>query len=116
VRRSFTRELVIGFGFLNGLWAAIGVSPEEWIFTFLKPYISNLPVILRVIFAIIPTILLIITIYNIFKIYKKGKLLGIISVILAFVAGTLVFTNWIVTIVLLVVAMIVGAIGFRGQK
>jgi hypothetical protein len=116
MRKSIVRELVIGFGFLNGLWLAVGISPEDWIYNFLKPCITNLPTILKTVFAIIPTVLIIMTLFTIYKTYQQGKILGVISVALAFIAGAIVFRNWIVTIILLAVALIIGAISFKGRK
>ena len=113
MRKSIVRELVIGFGFVNGVWLAIGISPEDWIYNFLKPYITDLPTILRTIFSIIPIILIILTAFTIFKTYQHGKVMGIIAVFLAFIAGGLIFKNWIATIVLLAIALTLGAISFK---
>ena len=116
MRRSIVRELVIGFGFLNGVWLAVGISPGDWIYNFVKPFITNMPPIMRTIFAIIPTILIIITAFTIFKTYQHGKVMGVIAVLLAFIAGGLILTNWIATAVLLAIALILGAISFRGRR
>jgi hypothetical protein len=116
MRRSIVRELVIGFGFLNGVWLAIGTSPEDLVYNFLKPYVTNLPTILRTIFSIIPIILILLTAYTIFKTYQSGRVMGIIAVFLAFIAGGLIFKNWIATLILLAIALIIGAISFRGRR
>ena len=116
MRKSIVRELIIGFGFLNGLWVAVGISPEEWVYNFLKAYINNMPAMMKTIFVIIPTILMILTLITVFKTYQSGKLLGLISVGLAFVAGTLIFANYITSGILLAIALILGAIGFRRRE
>lgn len=113
MRKSIVRELVIGFGFINGVWLAIGISPGDWVYNFVKPYTTNLPTIMKIAFAIIPTILIIATAFTIFKTYQHGRAMGIIAVLLAFIAGGLIFTNWIATIVILAIALILGALSFR---
>ena len=114
--RSLIKEFIIGFGFINGVWVAIGTSPQDLIFDFLKPYIGNLPTILQTIFVIIPIILMILTIWMILKILKKGRLLGAIAVLMAFISGTIIFRDWQSSIVLLVIALILGLIAFRNRK
>lgn len=110
---NIVRKLVTGFGFLNGVWFAIGMSPEEEIIKFLQPILSGLHPIVKLLFIILPALLVIITLITMFTVYKKGGIIGSAAVILAFLAGALIFKNVIASFVLLIIAYIIGLISFK---
>jgi len=114
--RSIVKELIIGFGFLNGLWYAIGTSPESEILGFVNRYLSFMPTTLQKIVLAIPIILTIGTIITIISIYRRGRILGSIAILLAFIAGAIVVKNWQATLVLLLASMILGLVSFRDKN
>ncbi|HIH31360.1 TPA: hypothetical protein HA235_01505 [Candidatus Woesearchaeota archaeon] len=110
---NIIKKFVIGFGFLNGIWLAIGISPEEEIIKFLQPIFSNIHSVLKTLFIILPTLIMIITVLTLIKIYKKGGLIGSGAVVIAFLAGALIFKNIIASFVLLIIAYIIGLISLK---
>jgi hypothetical protein len=110
------KEIIVGFGFLNGLWYAIGTSPETEILGFINRYISLMPEILQKIILIIPFILMALTIITIISIYHQGRILGIIAISLAFISGAIILKNWQVALILLLASIILGLISFRNKK
>ena len=110
---NILRELIIGFGFLNGVWLAIGINPQNFIIDFLKTSLENIHPILKIIFIILPILITIGTVLTIIKVYSKGGMLGAIAVLVAFAAGLLIIKNTASSIIILLVAMLLGLITFR---
>jgi len=105
--RTYIWQFVIGLGFISGLWTAIGINPQEIILNILGNVTDSVysdPAI-RFLFLIVPTILLILSIIGA---YKKGKVLGLISVIVAYFAGLFILLSTITALFLLVIAIIIG--------
>jgi hypothetical protein len=105
--RTYIWQFVIGLGFFSGLWTAIGIDPQAVIVDFLGDVVDTVysdPAI-RSLFLILPTILLLISILGA---YKKGRIPGLISVIIAYIAGLLIFVSTVTALVILVVAVIIG--------
>jgi predicted branched-subunit amino acid permease len=105
--RTYLWQVVIGFGFLSGVWTALGIDPEEVILTTLGTAITAAypdPTI-RTLFLILPTALLIISVYGAFR---KGKALGIIAVILAYAAGLSLLVSLTTALILLIFAILTG--------
>jgi len=113
---TIIKEIIIGFGFLNGLWFAIGTSPETEILGFINRYINLLPEIVQKILMIIPFILMALTIITIISIYHKGRILGIIAVILGFISGAIFLKSWKTSLIILLISIILGLISFRPKK
>ncbi|GIU70192.1 MAG: hypothetical protein KatS3mg002_1428 [Candidatus Woesearchaeota archaeon] len=111
--KSIVKNLVIGFGFLNGVWFSIGINPEDEIITFIQPILSKLHPWINILFIILPGLLLIGTFYTLFSIYKKGGIFGSLAVLIAFIAGAIILTNYILTIILLIISLIIGKIAFK---
>jgi hypothetical protein len=108
-RRSkiYLWQVVIGFGFLLGVWTAIGIDPEEVVLNLLGTAITAAypdPQI-RALFIVLPTLLLL---WSVWQAYRKGKVPGLIAVILAYVAGLSILVSLTTTAILLVAALIVG--------
>jgi hypothetical protein len=105
--RTYIWQFVIGLGFLSGLWTAIGINPQEIILNVLGTVTESVysdPAI-RFLFIILPIILLILSIIGA---YKKGKVLGLISVIVAYFAGLSVLISTMTSVVFLCIAIIIG--------
>jgi hypothetical protein len=105
--RAYIWQSVICFGFLSGLWTAIGIDPEQVILNLIGTTVKNLypaPVI-RYLFIILPTILLILSIW---QAWKKGRVPGLIAVIIAYVAGLSILVSWTTALILLLGAIVIG--------
>ena len=105
--RTYIWQFVIGLGFLSGLWTAIGINPQEVILNILGNATESVypePAI-RFLFFILPTILLVLSVITA---YKKGKVLGLISVIVAYIAGLLILVSTMTAFVFLVIAVMIG--------
>jgi hypothetical protein len=105
--RTYILQFVIGLGFLTGLWTAIGIDPQTVIVSVLGNIVDTVysdPAI-RSLFLILPTILLLLSILGA---YRRGRLLGLISVILAYFAGLFILVSIVTALVFLGVAIIIG--------
>jgi hypothetical protein len=105
--RTYIWQFVIGLGFLSGLWTAIGIDPQAVIFGVLGNIVDTVysdPAI-RSLFLILPIILLLLSVIGV---YTRGRLLGLISVILAYLAGLFILVSTVTALVFLGVAIIIG--------
>jgi hypothetical protein len=111
---TYIWQFVIGLGFLSGLWTAIGIDPQEMVFNILGNAADSVysdPRI-RFLLLILPTILFIISIIGA---YKKGKVLGLISVIVAYIAGLFILISTTTALVFLGIAIIIGYMATNRQ-
>ena len=105
--RAYIWQSVICFGFLSGLWTAIGIDPEEVILNLTGKTVDTIfsdPAI-RYLFILLPTILLVISVW---QVWKKGRVPGLIAVILAYVAGLSILLTWQTALILLLAAIVIG--------
>jgi hypothetical protein len=105
--RTYILQFVIGLGFLSGLWTAIGIDPQTVIVSVLGNIVDTVysdPAI-RSLFLILPTILLLLSILGA---YRRGRLPGLISVILAYFGGLFILVSIVTALVFLGVAIIIG--------
>ena len=114
--KNLVKELIIGFGFLNGVWLAVGIDPEDELIKFLQPMLSGLHPWIMALFVILPGLIMIGTVYTIFTIYKKGGIVGAATVLIAFIAGATILQNYIVSFGLLLIALIFGYVSFNRKK
>jgi hypothetical protein len=112
---GIVRELIISFGFLNGVWLAIGINPQNVILDFLKTNLENLSPTMKTVFIILPIILLIGTIITVFKVFHHGGWTGAIAVFLAFAAGYTILKYPQYTAVLLIAAFALGWLSFKSK-
>jgi len=108
--KRFVKQFVLGFGFLSGVWVRIGFDPEDYVLNYAYTFLDYIfpGNVLSPWFWIIPVLLLV---ASIFGAYKNGKVLGILSVFIAFMAGLSVPDLYF--LVLLVLAIIVGFIASK---
>lgn len=99
------------FGFINGLWIAVGIDPTAEIFRILGELTENISGIpfVRFLFIVLPLLVTAITIY---KIYNDKRLLGIIILIIGFIAGILILINPYISVFLMVAGIIVERLMF----
>ncbi|MGD1005597.1 MAG: hypothetical protein ABR887_09310 [Methanoregulaceae archaeon] len=103
----FIRQFVIGLGFLSGIFTAIGIDPQGAIISVIGKAVGSVypePHISYILF-ILPTVLLIISLVGA---YMKGKVLGLISVIVAYLSGLLILTVTLLALTLLLLAIVFG--------
>ena len=113
---TVVKEIIVGFGFLNGLWYAVGTSPETEILGFLNRHIGAMPETLQKLVLIAPFVLMALTVITIISVYRKGGIFGSIAVLLSFISGALVIKNWKVSLIILLIAIIIGLITFKTRK
>jgi len=103
----FIRQSVIGFGFLSGIFTAIGIDPEEAILALAGTAIVAVWPDPRVIslFLILPTMLLLISVATA---YRLGGLIGLVSVLVAYASGLAVFSSPHSTAIFLILAVFLG--------
>jgi hypothetical protein len=105
--KTYIWQVVIGFGFLSGIWTAVGIDPEEVFINLIGTAVTTAypDPSLRTLFVLLPTIILLLSVYGA---YKKGKTPGLISVILAYLAGLSILVSLTTVLILLVAALFVG--------
>lgn len=108
----FLKEFVILFGFLNGLWLALGVNPGAKLLEVLEGIVANLvsgaPT--RLLFALLPLVFLVVMLV---LIYRKGGWFGFIAVGCGFLAGLQILAAPTVSFALLIAAMLLGYVATR---
>lgn len=105
--RAYIWQFVIGLGFISGVWTAIGIDPEAVILNVVGDIIGTVysDPGFRSILIILPTVLLVI---SVFGAYRRGRVLGLISVIVAYISGLAILVSIMTSAILLVVAVITG--------
>ena len=105
--RAFIWQFVIGLGFLSGIWTAIGIDPEAVILNVLGDMIGTVysdPGV-RSLLLLLPTVLLFISITGA---YRRGRISGLISVIVAYISGLCILVSILTSFILLVIAIGIG--------
>lgn len=97
--RVILQEIILTFGFLNGLWIYAGVNPETEI---LKAFTELVPEMSSFLFWFISILL---TVIPIVAVYRISKGIGLIALLLAFLGGIFI-ASW--GIWLLIVAYLIG--------
>lgn len=105
--RAYIWQFVIGLGLLSGIWTAIGIDPGAVILEVFGDMVGTVysdPGV-RSILIILPTILLVISVIGA---YRRGRVLGLVSVIIAYISGLFILVSILSSIILLVIAIISG--------
>jgi ABC-type multidrug transport system permease subunit len=105
--RTYIWQFTIGLGFLSGLWTALGIDPEEVILNLLGTVTGEMypDPTLRQLFILLPLILLAVPVLGA---YKKGNVLGLASVLIAYVAGLSILVALWTSLILLLAAIVIG--------
>ncbi|MCX6686096.1 MAG: hypothetical protein NTV10_05580 [Methanoregula sp.] len=103
----FIRQFVIGLGFLSGIFTAIGIDPQVILLRIIGNAVGSVYPDPQVsyMFFILPIILLLISLIAAFM---KGKVLGLVSVVVAYCSGVLIFISAVLSIMLLLLAVALG--------
>ncbi len=105
--KTYIWQFVIGLGFFSGIWTAIGIDPASVILNVLGDVAGSVysdPGV-RALLVILPVILLVVSVVGA---YRQGKVLGLISVIIAYGAGLSILISTITSLVLLCIAVFMG--------
>jgi len=112
--KKFVKEFVVGFGFLGGIFLSIGIDPEgQMIKNVVYLFFEDDPAFLArsaAIFNIFSILLLMVTL---FTAYKLGRNIGLLAIFFAFIGGFLIFSYYIVGVVLLAIGLMLGYISPR---
>jgi predicted branched-subunit amino acid permease len=103
----FIRQSVIGLGFLSGIFTAIGIDPQQVVISVIGTAVGSFypdPEI-SALFIILPTILIII---SLIAAYLRGRILGLVSVLVAYCAGILLLVSTVLALILLTGAIGIG--------
>ena len=105
--RAYIWQFVIGLGLLSGIWTAIGIDPEAIILNALGNMIGTVysDSVVRSLLLILPSILLVISIIGA---YRRGRVLGLISVIVAYISGLFILISIMISAIVLIIAIITG--------
>lgn len=108
----FLKEFVILFGFLNGVWLAVGVNPGRELLEVLVGLAQGLVSgnVLTFFVTFVPLLLVAVMLY---LIHRKGGWVGFLAVGCAFLAGLQVTSSPKAMFILLVVAL---GLGFVATK
>ncbi len=110
----FFREFTLGLGFFSGLWIAVGINPEAVIFESLKNIMQmvNPNSGFEYLFILTP---LLFTLCSLIGAYLKGGKIGMVAIGIAFVSGTLFVSLTLISIVLLMMAILIGNLGVESN-
>lgn len=111
----FVVQFVIGFGFLSGLWTAIGLDPENILITALGSAVTaqySDPGV-RTFFLILPTIILVISVIGA---YLNGRIPGLAAVLLAYVAGLVILSHLVAGLLMFCAALAVAYYSVRPRR
>lgn len=105
--QSFVNVFVLGFGFLEGLWIAVGTNPEAEIIGAVRTVVETLNPGSEIgfLFFLIPIIALIGTLVTI---WFTGGPLGLGAVAVAFIAGLTIISFGVLGALLLIAAVVMG--------
>jgi hypothetical protein len=113
--RTYIWQFTIGVGFLSGLWTAVGIDPEEVVLNLIGTVTGRIypyPII-RQLFILLPVILLALSVWGA---YKKGRVIGLASVVIAYVAGLSILVALWTSLILLCAAMVTGYIATSRRR
>jgi hypothetical protein len=105
--RTYIWQFTIGLGFLSGLWTAVGIDPTEVALNAIGSVTGEIypDPMLRQLFILLPLILLAVSVWGA---YKRGRVLGLASVLIAYVAGLSILVALWTSLLLLLAAIVTG--------
>jgi len=111
----FIWQFVIGFGFLSGVWTAIGINPENVLIAALGTAVTaqySDPA-LRTFFLLLPALILIVSVIGA---YINGRIPGLVAVLLAYVAGLVILSHLLAGFIVLGAAVAVAVYSARLRR
>ena len=115
IAEYFIKELVVGFGFFNRVWIALGINPETEILKALDTIIRTLDPNsgLGLLLFMIPLLILIISIA---VTYHIGGKLGLVAVGCSFIGGLLVLASQLMSGILLLCGIGLGLLAVAVER
>lgn len=112
---NFFKNFIIGLGFLQGIWFAMGINPSAKIFEGVQGLINYINPSLKFsfVFSVLPIIILVI---GIILIYREASIFGIFASILGFIAGTMILVSPTYSVILLALSWLLGWSGVNIKK
>jgi len=104
---AYIWQFVIGLGLLSGIWTAIGIDPGAVLLDVAGDIVGSVysdPGV-RYLLIILPVVLLVIPVIGA---YRRGRVLGLISVIIAYISGLFILISVLTSVILLIIAIISG--------
>jgi hypothetical protein len=104
----FLKEFVVLFGFLNGVWIAVGVNPGQEFLAIARGIVESLAGangVVDFLFTAIPLLLLVAALV---AIWRRGGWLGFLAVALGFLSGLCVVAESRVSLVMLLASLGLG--------
>lgn len=106
----FFKESVVLFGFLNGLFTAIGINPGAEAFSILSPVLERLDPFTLYLIRILPIALFF---GSLFMIYNRARWLGFIAVVFGFAGGLFMLASPLISVLFLIAAWGIGYFGVK---
>ena len=110
IPEDLAKELIIGFGFLEGLWIYAGVNPMSEIANAFSKIAPE-----GMFSGFFPLALFLVTIAQIVAVYVFGGVIGLIALLLAFLGGIFIGTGML-GIILVIVAFFLGWWSFSMEE
>lgn len=111
----FLKESVILFGFLNGVWVAVGVNPGQRLVEVLADVLFKLSPTrgAEALVTLLPFLLTGLVLLLVYKVWRKGRWLGMAAVACGFLAGMQILGDPLSSLTLLAAA---GLLGYAATK
>lgn len=108
----FLKEFVVLFGFLSGVWVAVGVNPTATLLDVLAGFVRGLVSFgfVEIVFSFLPLAFLV---GMLILIHRKGGVVGLLAVAAAFLGGAQIVSNPTASLILLAVALGLGFVATR---
>ena len=113
VTEAAVKDLIIGFGVVEGLWIYAGVNPIQEILNAFAPLLQGTQFEWYNVFAWI-LLFIVVPIFQILMTYNWGGMIGLLALLLAFIGG--IFIGNIVGILLAFAGVIVGYYSFSSDN
>ncbi len=107
------RELIISFGFLEGIWIALGIDPQDEVIAYFAEVFNPSDPWIALLFRILPSLLFLVTMYFV---YRMGGVIGLTAIFIAFIAGLAVVYSPLLTGLLIILAMAIGKLAKKPKR
>ena len=106
-RGTTLRELIIGFGFLSGIWLSVGINPTVEILDVFTDILNNFGINIGhiILLQVLPIIFFLVFMC---LIYRRGGKLGLVAVACAFIGGLIILTLPILSVIFLFLGLGIG--------
>ena|SRR3989344_1192640 len=106
-KRSFIRSFVLFFGFFNGLWLSLGFNPKQEVLNMIKTYLLDHHLVPQIVLTWLP---IAVFVFMVGLLIYRGGWIGVLAVVLGFIAGLLVLINPVYSAMLLLSGFLLGLV------